>query len=115
MGTVIVENVRLEFGAGNRAVLALDNVSLSVPDKQFAVIVGPSGCGKSSLLDIVAGLKRATSGICTVDGENVTKTGPSAGYGFSKLFAFPVAYCAKERRIRPIAAQYSAARACRYR
>ena len=89
MGTVIVENVRLEFGAGNRAVLALDNVSLSVPDKQFAVIVGPSGCGKSSLLDIVAGLKRATSGICTVDGENVTKPGRQRGMVFQNYSLFP--------------------------
>ena len=62
MGAVTVENIRLEFGIKGHSVVALDNVSLSVPDKQFAVIVGPSGCGKSSLLDIIAGLRRATAG-----------------------------------------------------
>ena len=89
MGTVNVENVRLEFGSGGSTVLALDSVSLSVPDKQFAVIVGPSGCGKSSLLDIIAGLKRATSGNCTVDGEAVSKPGRQRGMVFQNYSLFP--------------------------
>ena len=89
MGTVAVENVRLEFGIKGRSVVALDNVSLFVPDKQFAVIVGPSGCGKSSLLDIVAGLKRANSGTCLVDGESVTRPGRNRGMVFQNYSLFP--------------------------
>ena len=89
MGTVSVENLKLEFGVPERLVLALDNVSLSVPDKQFAVIVGPSGCGKSSLLDIVAGLRKATSGKCLVDGENVTRPGRQRGMVFQNYSLFP--------------------------
>jgi NitT/TauT family transport system ATP-binding protein len=89
MGTVSVENIRLEFGAKGHGVVALDNVSLSVPDKQFAVIVGPSGCGKSSLLDIIAGLRQATSGTCLVDGQNVTKPGRQRGMVFQNYSLFP--------------------------
>jgi NitT/TauT family transport system ATP-binding protein len=60
-----------------------------VPDKQFAVIVGPSGCGKSSLLDIIAGLREATSGTCLVDGQNVTKPGRQRGMVFQNYSLFP--------------------------
>ena len=89
MGTVSVKNVRLEFGASQHGVVALDNVSLFVPDKQFAVIVGPSGCGKSSLLDIVAGLRAATSGTCLVDDVQVTKPGRQRGMVFQNYSLFP--------------------------
>jgi NitT/TauT family transport system ATP-binding protein len=89
MGTVSVENIRLEFGAKGHGVVALDNVSLSVPDKQFAVIVGPSGCGKSSLLDIIAGLRQATAGTCLVDGQSVSKPGRQRGMVFQNYSLFP--------------------------
>ncbi len=89
MGTVAVNNVRLEFGNPNSPVIALDNVSLDVPDKQFAVIVGPSGCGKSSLLDIIAGLKRASGGQCLVDGVPVYRPGRQRGMVFQNYSLFP--------------------------
>ena len=58
MGAVSIEDVSLSFKSrGGNDVIALNNLSMQIPDKQFAVIVGPSGCGKSSLLDIIAGLK----------------------------------------------------------
>lgn len=89
MGIVTVENIKLQFGVGTGSVLALDDVSISVPDKQFAVIVGPSGCGKSSLLDIIAGLRRASAGTCLVDGKSVTKPGRERGMVFQNYSLFP--------------------------
>ncbi len=89
MGEVSIQNICLEFGAPGKTVVALDNVSLVVPDKQFAVIVGPSGCGKSSLLDIVAGLRKATSGQCKLDGVPVTKPGQQRGMVFQNYSLFP--------------------------
>ena len=89
MGDVAIENIRLEFGAAGRGVAALENVSLTVPDKQFAVIVGPSGCGKSSLLDIVAGLRKQTAGRCLVDGVPVSKPGRQRGMVFQNYSLFP--------------------------
>jgi NitT/TauT family transport system ATP-binding protein len=88
MGEVVAEKIRLEFGAG-RKVVALEDVSLTVPDKQFAVIVGPSGCGKSSLLDIVAGLRKPTAGRCLLDGVPVSKPGRQRGMVFQNYSLFP--------------------------
>jgi NitT/TauT family transport system ATP-binding protein len=89
VGNVAIHNIRLEFGAPGRKVVALEDVSLTVPDKQFAVIVGPSGCGKSSLLDIVAGLRQPTAGRCLVDGVAVSKPGRQRGMVFQNYSLFP--------------------------
>jgi NitT/TauT family transport system ATP-binding protein len=89
MGQVSIENIRLEFKTAGKSIVALEDVSLVVPDKQFAVIVGPSGCGKSSLLDIVAGLRRPTAGQCLVDGNPVSKPGRQRGMVFQNYSLFP--------------------------
>lgn len=49
-------------------VIALDNVSLDLPDKGFVAILGASGSGKTTLLNIIGGLDKATSGNLIVDG-----------------------------------------------
>ena len=90
MGEVVVDNVSLSFKTRHAGtVRALENISLKVPDKQFAVIVGPSGCGKSSLLDLIACLKDPTSGQCSVDGKVVTKPGRDRGMVFQSYSLFP--------------------------
>ena len=62
-GTAVrVHAVSKVFGQGDRAVLALDRVSLDVAPGEFVCLVGASGCGKSTLLNLVAGLARPTSG-----------------------------------------------------
>ncbi len=50
------------YGAGDAAVAALDNVSVTVERGHFTAIMGPSGSGKSTLLHMLAGLDRPTSG-----------------------------------------------------
>ena len=52
-----VENLTKRFDSGGAAVTAVDNVSFSVEQGEFAVIVGPSGCGKTTLLNIIGGLE----------------------------------------------------------
>ena len=62
METLSCEKVALAYRDGERTTYALRDVSLSLPPKKFYGIMGPSGSGKSSLLYLLSGLKRPTSG-----------------------------------------------------
>jgi len=57
---------------------ALDEISISIPDKEFVVIVGPSGCGKSTTLRLIAGIDDPTSGEVRIGGEVVNDRAPGA-------------------------------------
>ena len=54
----------------------IDNVSLTVSDKEFLVLVGSSGCGKSTLLRMIAGLEEITEGEIFIDGKCVNNIHP---------------------------------------
>lgn len=89
MSTLTVQHLTKIFGRDEKAVTALDNVSLAIAEGEFSVVVGPSGCGKSTLLNIVAGLERQSSGSAALDSEPIT--GPSAQRGmvFQSYTLFP--------------------------
>ncbi|MEO5841856.1 MAG: ABC transporter ATP-binding protein [Acidimicrobiales bacterium] len=59
------------FGSRAKPVRALDGFSLDVAPGEFACLVGASGCGKTTLLNIIAGLDKATSGTVDVGGRKV--------------------------------------------
>jgi multiple sugar transport system ATP-binding protein len=73
MATLTLKNVTKRFG---RNVLAVDDFSLQVPDREFLVLLGPSGCGKTTTLRMVAGLEEATDGIILIDDVDVTDLPP---------------------------------------
>ena len=58
MSGVTLKNVVKQFGA----VKAVDDLSIEIQDKEFAVLVGPSGCGKTTALRMIAGLETISSG-----------------------------------------------------
>ena len=70
-------------------VIAVDDLSLDVADREFISIVGPSGCGKSSLLRVVAGLIEPTSGAVYLDGRRVEGPGADRGMVFQSYTLFP--------------------------
>lgn len=65
------KDLKKVYGAGNRAVQALDGIDLTVEKGEFVAIVGTSGSGKSTLLHMLGGLDRPTSGSITVDGQDI--------------------------------------------
>ena len=72
-----------------RPVLALDNASLSVPDREFLALLGPSGCGKSTLLYLVGGFLPVEAGAISVEGRPVAGPGPDRGIVFQHFALFP--------------------------
>ena len=72
-----------------RPVLALDNVSLSVKDREFMALLGPSGCGKSTLLYLLGGFLPVEAGAILVDGKPIGGPGPDRGVVFQNFALFP--------------------------
>jgi peptide/nickel transport system ATP-binding protein len=65
---ITVQDARKAFRNGNRAVTALDGVSIEVGEHESVGIVGESGSGKTTLARILVGLEQATSGQIAIDG-----------------------------------------------
>jgi len=85
-----IKNVSLHFYSQRVGkVTALENLSLEIPEKQFAVIVGPSGCGKSSLLNLITGLTEVSSGSCHINNQLITEPGADRGMVFQNYSLFP--------------------------
>ena len=59
---ISIENLTKTFRTRHGSITAVDNVSLEIQSGSFFMIVGPSGCGKTTLLRILAGLEKPTSG-----------------------------------------------------
>jgi nitrate/nitrite transport system ATP-binding protein len=55
--------------------VVLDDINLTVGDKEYVSVIGHSGCGKSTLVRIVAGLEKPTSGMVTLEGKQIRKPG----------------------------------------
>ena len=86
--SVRVRNVTKTFDN----VHALRNVSLDVGRGEFVSFVGPSGCGKTTLLRLIAGLERPTSGTIEIGGTDVTREPPyqrNIGLVFQNYALFP--------------------------
>src|SRR5260221_11831250 len=88
-GFIDVRDMGVIFGANEKKVVAVDNVSLNVQPGEFVWLIGPSGCGKSTLLSIVAGFVQPTHGEATLDGKAITKPGSERGVVFQQYSLFP--------------------------
>ena len=73
-----VTNVTKQFSSGDTKVLAVSDVSFTIPDGCFASIIGKSGSGKSTLLSLLGALDKPTSGSIEVGDKDVAKLGDHA-------------------------------------
>jgi putative ABC transport system ATP-binding protein len=72
MNPLEAHEVRKTFRQGQRVVVALDGVSLTVAQGEFLAVMGASGSGKSTLLHLLAGLTAPSSGRIVVDGQDLS-------------------------------------------
>ena len=73
------KNVKKIYNVGEKEFKALDGISFSINKGEFVVILGPSGAGKSTILNLLGGMDKISSGQIIVDGEDISN------YSDSKL------------------------------
>ncbi len=85
---VALESVSHSYG-GAGGTLAVEDLSLSVEEGEFAAVVGPSGCGKSTLMKLATGLQFPYAGVVRVAGETVHRPVKIAGMAFQAPTLLP--------------------------
>lgn len=85
---IIFENISKTYKENRKSVKALENINLSISEKEFVVLLGPSGCGKSTLLNITGGLLSPDAGTVSFIGlEN--NIDPVVSMVFQDIGLFP--------------------------
>ena len=84
-----ISRVGIEFPTDNEPFRALENVNLEINKGEFISLIGHSGCGKSTVLNIVAGLYKATEGGVILEGREVDQPGPDRAVVFQNHALLP--------------------------
>ena len=72
---LILKNIVKDYVTGDTTVRALKGIDINFRESEFVSILGPSGCGKTTLLNIIGGLDRYTSGDLRINGKSTTAIG----------------------------------------
>ena len=104
---IAIEGVEKRFSTDPPdAAPVLGGITLTIAENEFVVLLGRSGCGKTTLLNIIAGLERASGGTVRVDDAAVTRPGGGKGMVFQQSALFPwltarqnVEFAAKNRGV----------------
>lgn len=86
---IVFDHVSVRYPTANRELIVVDDVSCAIHDREFVSVIGPSGCGKTTMMNIVAGFMKPTSGTVTFDGKSITGPGPDRGVIFQEYGVFP--------------------------
>jgi NitT/TauT family transport system ATP-binding protein len=84
-----VRDVAKSYGTGRHARPVVEGCSFTIEPGKFTVMIGPSGVGKSTLIRLLAGFERPTSGDILVDGKPVRGPGPDRQVMFQEAALFP--------------------------
>ena len=77
MAKVVLEGLYKTYtGDKGREVIAVNDINLTIEDREFVVFVGPSGCGKSTTLRMIAGLEEISRGSVYIDDKRVNDDAP---------------------------------------
>ncbi len=83
------KNVSLTYQTLNDEITAISGLSFDLNDGEFVSIIGPSGCGKTTILSLIAGLIKQTSGQILIDGTEGEQKNNELGYMLQKDYLFP--------------------------
>ena len=72
MAGVQLEHVVREYVMGKTAIRAVDDISFTIPEGKYTIILGASGAGKSTVLNILGGMDSPTSGLVSVNGKEIS-------------------------------------------
>lgn len=74
MAEIVLDHVSKNYPDG---AVAVKDLSLTIADGEFVILVGPSGCGKSTTLNMIAGLEDISSGELRIGGDRVNEKAPA--------------------------------------
>ena len=86
---ILLQEVSKTFSGAEGDYEVIRNLDLTVRENEFVVILGPGQCGKTTLLNLIAGLEKKTSGTIIVDGKEVIEPNPSSGMVYQTTALFP--------------------------
>ena len=81
---VNIQNLTLIYQSIDSETTALQDINLTIESQEFISIVGPSGCGKTTILSLVAGLIKATTGKVEINGKSPNPKDDICGYMFQR-------------------------------
>lgn len=88
--TIEIKNINKSFKTrGNSLLPVLKDINLTIDDGELVCLLGPSGCGKTTLLRLIAGLDKPTSGEIVANGEAVKKPSGDRAVIFQQYSLFP--------------------------
>lgn len=86
---LIVDRVSKAYPTPNGPYTVLENVDLTIFEREFVCLIGHSGCGKSTLLDMVAGFRKPSSGEVRLQGKTIGRPGPDRMVVFQNYALLP--------------------------
>ena len=84
-----IQTANKTFGAGDKSIVALQEVNLRIASNEFVTFVGASGCGKSTLLRCIGGLETLSAGSIKVDDEEIGGPGVDRAMVFQHYSLYP--------------------------
>lgn len=88
-GILKLENVSLTYQSEIAETQAIKNLNFTVNKGEFISIIGPSGCGKTTVLSMISGLLKPTTGKILLNGEEIDKPHKNIGYMLQRDELFP--------------------------
>jgi NitT/TauT family transport system ATP-binding protein len=89
LNTLKITHINKTFITKHKTVQTLQDINLEIKAGEFICIIGASGCGKTTLLNIIAGLEKATSGSVIVDNHKIYSPGADRTVLFQEAALFP--------------------------